>query len=209
MLLALDRHPRGAALLGDLGVVDLRAVIDERYPGSGPAIDAQQALTHAQLLSAKRQPPRPGPIPPAFERYTDHARAVIQRSEPIAAELRHPYVEPFHFLLGCSLVPDTAAQRALLAEGVTDEAAWKRARVHGPAPAGQATGIFSDEAREIVAESALAVSYHAQAPAINMQHLLLATLNGEDSTVAQIVDGVDAAQRIADRLSRDLAAGDD
>ncbi len=209
VLLALDRHPTGAALLSDFGVVDLRAVIDERYPSSGPAIDPQQALMHAQRLSARRQPPRPGPVPPVFERYTDDARAVIERAEAIAAELGHACVEPFHFLIGCALVPDTAAQGALLAEGVTHEAAWERARLHGPAPAEQPTGIFSDEAREIVAEDALAVSHRAQAPAIDTQHVLLATLNSEDSTVPQIVGIVAATQRIADRLRRDLAAGDD
>jgi hypothetical protein len=203
VLLALNEDSAVRGLLGGIGVGDLRALIDQRYPTSGPPLDREHALRWAQRLSATRQPPRPGPMPPAFERYTEDARAVIERSEPIAAEMRHPYVEPFHFLVGCALAQGTPAQRTLLAEGITDEVAWDRARLHGADGAGQATGIFSDEARQIVAESALAVSHRAQASAIDTRHLLIATISTQDPRVQDIIGSEAATGRIAEALQQE------
>jgi ATP-dependent Clp protease ATP-binding subunit ClpA len=200
VLLGLNEDPSVRGLLGGIGVGDLRALIDQRYPRSGPSLDPQQALRWAQHHSETRQPPRPGPIPPVFERYAPDARAAIEMGERTADEMMHPYVEPFHFLVGCALIPDTTAQRLLVAEGVTGEAARERARLHGPDPAGQATGIFSDLAREIVAESALEISHRAQASAIDTRHLLAATISSQDPRVHQLFGSEAATRRVAEAI---------
>lgn len=206
VLLALNEDRSARGLLDDIGVVDLRPLIDERYPISGPPIDPHHALRRAQQLSVKCfwQPPRPGPMPPVFERYTQDARAAISTGEQIASELMHHYVEPFHFLVGCALIPDTLAQRLLDAEGLTRQAAKERARRYGPNPAHQVTGIFSDEARKIVAESALAVSHHARASAIDSRHLLAATISSQDARVQEVIGSEAAIRRISEAIQVDL-----
>jgi ATP-dependent Clp protease ATP-binding subunit ClpA len=139
-------------------------------------------------------------MPPVFERYADDARAAIDKGEQVASELMHHYVEPFHLLVGCALVPDTRAQRLLVAEGLTSEAARERARLHGPSPAHQATGIFTEEARKIVAESALATSHRARASAIDAQHLLAAAISTQNARVQEVIGTEAAVRRIAEAI---------
>ena len=202
VLLALTQDSGAGQLLGELGAGDLRPLIYEKYPIVGPAIDADQALSWARQRSAARTPPRPGPMPPVFERYAGDARAAIDAGERCATELMHHYVEPMHFLVGCAQVPGAGVESVLVAEGVTPEAARDRARACGPRPAHQATGIFSDEAREIVAESALYISLSMRDATIDTRHLLLATLKSQDPRVEQIIGSAAAMRRIAQALGQ-------
>lgn len=209
VLLALNADARARRVLAHLGVGDLRALVDPRYPVTRGPIDGDEALAYARRASAVRRVPSPGPIPPIFERYSDEARAAIAAGEQAASELMHPYVEPFHIVLGCARTPESFAAASLFAEGITAEAAHGRARLCGPPPAHQATGIFADAARKIVAESALAISHRMGHPSINSGHLLLATLASHDHCVQEIIGNASGNQQIAAQLSRILAATND
>jgi ATP-dependent Clp protease ATP-binding subunit ClpA len=107
-------------------------------------------------------------------------------------------------------VPDSLAARVLDAELAPSDMdtlgeAMERARMYGPNPADQATGIFTDATRRIVAEQALAYAYRHDHPSISTGHLLLATLDAEDRAIARIVgSGVMGSGPVHDRLARTL-----
>jgi hypothetical protein len=131
-----------------------------------------------------------------------------------AALLENGYVEPFHLLLGCLHVLDSVAGRAL-AEGLaasemgTLGEAMERARQYGPSPAHQATGIFTDTARLVVAEDALKIAHRHGHVQIGTGHLLLATLDCRDRTLAQIIGDGPAAERIARHVMQALPGEED
>jgi hypothetical protein len=116
-------------------------------------------------------------------------------------------------LLGCLHVPESLAWRVLDAElaasdmGTLGEA-MERARMYGPSPAHQATGIFAPATRHIVAEGALSYAYRHGDPWIGTGHLLLATLDARDRAVDRIVGGgVMGSGPVHDRLARTLTRG--
>jgi hypothetical protein len=153
---------------------------------------------------------QPGPVVPVFERYTAEAQRAVRAASETAALLEHGYVGPLHLLLGCLHVRDSLAARVLDVElapsdmGTMGEA-MERARMYGPNPAHQATGIFTPEARRIVAEGALAYAYRHDDPWIGTGHLLLATLDAHDRAVDRIVgSGVMGSGPVNDRLARTL-----
>jgi hypothetical protein len=84
--------------------------------------------------------------------------------------------------------------------------AMERARMYGPKPAHQATGIFTDQTRQILAEDALKHAYRHDHALITTGHILLATLDGRDPTVARIIgDGVMGSGPLTDRLGREVS----
>lgn len=77
--------------------------------------------------------------------------------------------------------------------------------MYGPDPAHQATGIFTPEARQIVAQGALAYAYRDDDPWIGTGHVLLAALDQHDHAVDRIVgSGVTGSGPVNDRLARAL-----
>lgn len=189
-----------SAVLGEVGVRDVVSLVD--MPGERRAAVSPEPLKHWLLRAGMRSSgPQPGPVPPVFERYTTEAQRAVRAASETAALLEHHYVEPVHLLLGCLHVPDSLAWRVLDAElpardmGTLGEA-MERARMYGPSPAHQATGIFTTATRHIVAEGALSYAYRRGDPWIGTGHLLLATLDARDGTVDRIVgSGVWAQDR--------------
>jgi len=170
-----------------------------------------QALKQYLLRAGSRSSaPRPGPVPPVFERYTTQAQRAVRAAVEIASLLEHAEVSPLHFLLGCLHVPDSLAAAVLEAELAPSEMgtlgeAMERARMYGPNPAHQATGTFTDRARRIVAQDALSCAYRHDHSAISTGHLLLATLDAQDRTIQRIVgSGVMGSGSVHDRLARSL-----
>jgi hypothetical protein len=147
---------------------------------------------------------------PVFERFTAEAQRAVRAASESAALLENHRLRPVHLLLGCLQVPDSLAARVLEAElapsdmGTLGEA-MERARMYGPNPAHQATGIFTDETRCLVAERALAYAYRHDHRSIGTGHLLLATLDAEDRAIDRIVgSGVMGSGPRHDRLARTL-----
>jgi hypothetical protein len=210
VLLALAENERVMALLRELGVTDVEALVDVQ-PRDRRAALSQEKVKHYLFDVGMREARLDGlPTPPVCERFTAEARRAVTAASESAALLENDQVEPFHLLLGCLHVPDSLAARVLEAElapsdmGTLGEA-MERARMAGPRPAHQATGIFTDATRCIVAERALAYAYRHDHRSIGTGHLLLATLDAQDRVIDRIVgSGVMGSGPVHDRLARTL-----
>jgi ATP-dependent Clp protease ATP-binding subunit ClpA len=146
----------------------------------------------AQLAAHGTEPPSPGPIPPIFERFTTQARAAIDAAVEHARRAKDRWVEPAHLLFG---VLDAEAG---VAAAVRTRYGWHRPPAlppdswdtsryrpdpeHGNVftytepPYSPATGIFTPEARRIVAEDVLIIAERLDHPALTTGHVLLAIL---------------------------------
>ena len=207
VLLALAGDDRVQSVLHDLGLDDLPRWVNELHPPRGAGLSDEQVrveLVRAALDQETRVPRAPVPV---FERFTPMARRAVRAAVESAALLEHREVDPFHLLIGCLQVPDSFAARVLAPVwdngelGVIGEA-MDMARRYGPHPFHQATGIFSETARRVLAEDALTLSYRLGHPQITTGHLLLATLDSEDRTTAAITRP--HTQRLARTLTRGL-----
>src|SRR6201996_5410761 len=210
LLLALGEHEQAAAILGEVGVSDPVALVDSMPGKRRPPVTSHALKQYLLRAAGRSSAPRPGPVPPVFERYTVQAQRAARAAVEVASLLEHHEVEPLHLLLGCLHVPDSLAARILDAELTPGEMgtigeAMERARMYGPRPAHQATGIFTDHARRIVAQDALSYAYRHDHPAIGTGHLLLAILDAEDRTIERIVgSGVMGSGPVNDRLARSV-----
>jgi hypothetical protein len=210
LALAASENRRVSAILEEVGVRDVVALVDA-MPGERRAAVSSERLKQWLLRAGSRSSaPQPGPVPPVFERYTAEAQRAVRAASEVAALLEHHHVEPLHLLLGCLHVPYSLAWRVLDAELAPSEMgtlgeAMERARMYGPSPSYQATGIFTPATRHIVAERALSYAYRHGDPWVSTGHLLLATLDARDRASDSIVgSGVMGSGPVLDRLSRTL-----
>jgi hypothetical protein len=211
ILLALAEDDHVRALLGEVGIDELGQLVDERYPAEREPLsdtEARRELTRAALEERSRTARAPVP---AFERFTFEARQAIRASAESAAQLEHREVEPFHLLIGCLQVSESFAARVLSELWADGELgpigeAIDLARRRGPPPSHQATGVFSEVARRVVAEDALKVSYRHGHWQIGTGHLMLAVLDSRDRTTEAMTRA--HAQRLARTLTRGLPGGE-
>jgi hypothetical protein len=211
VMLGLRDDPGATAVLDRVGISDVEAFIDDKYPATRAPLSPDRLRGQIVRASFENSAPRPGPGPPVFERFTDEAERSVRAAVECAALLEHGTVQPLHLLLGCIHVADSVAGTAL--SNVFGESemgaigeAMERARMYGPSPARQATGIFTDQTRQILAEDALKLAYRQDHPQITTGHLLLATLDVRDQAVARLIgDGVMRGGPLTDRLGREVA----
>ena len=207
VLLALAEDERAARVLAEAGIQDLAKLIDREHPDKRAPLD--EATIRRELASAAMNDyarPLHAPVP-AFERFSAEARRAVGAAAETAARLEHREVEPFHLLIGCLQVPNSLAARVLCdlwadgELGPTGEAV-ELARRMGPHPSHQATGRFSELARRVVAEDALAIAYRHGHPQITTGHLLLAVLDSRDPTTNRMTGP--HTQRLARSVTRGL-----
>ena len=208
LLLAIGQEARVAGILREVGIGDPVELVDGLPGTRRPPVTAERLKRHLLRVAGAWSPPRPGPVPPVFERYTAPAQQATRAAVELASLLEHAYVEPLHLLLGCLHVPASLAAHVLEAEVVPSDMgtrgeAMELARMYGPNPAHQATGIFSDRARQIVARDALSYAYRHGHPSIGTGHVLLATLDADDRAIERIVgSGPMGSGPVDDRLAR-------
>ncbi len=191
LLLALAEDERAGRVLTNAGIPDLAELIDHEHPSKrAPRDDA--AVRHELLSAAISEGSRPLHVPvPACERFSAEARRAVGAAAETAARLEHREVEPFHLLIGCLQVPESLAGRVLSELwvdgelGAIGEAVDLACRV-GPHPFHQATGRFSELARRVVAEDALAIAYRHGHPQITTGHLLLGVFDSRDPTTRRM-----------------------
>ncbi|TDO69377.1 ClpA/ClpB-like protein [Kribbella sp. VKM Ac-2571] len=70
---------------------------------------------------------------PAFERYTQRARAVVQAAGAIARERNHDFVGTEHLLLAMYKEPDAIAAKVLVRHGITEDSVRTAVDVRSPA----------------------------------------------------------------------------
>lgn len=200
LLLALGEEERSARILGELGITDIQALVDAKYPVTRPPIDPAIVQVRAAQLAARGQtPPSPGPIPPIFERFTSHARAAVNAGIENARKLDDPYVEPVHLLVAALNADGTAATtRNRLAWDIAPTAITQS---HFQ----QATDIFSDDARRIVAEDVLVIAEQLDHRQLTTGHLLIALLQNPDERTANIAESLPALSTITAAIIEALA----
>ncbi|MFD3399630.1 Clp protease N-terminal domain-containing protein [Kribbella sp. NPDC058693] len=70
---------------------------------------------------------------PAFERYTQRARSVVQAAADIARARNHDFIGTEHLLLGMYKEPGAIAAKVLVKHGITDESVLRAVDVESPA----------------------------------------------------------------------------
>jgi hypothetical protein len=95
LLLALAEHASVSRVLAELGVADVRAVVDATYPVTRPPVDAAAIELRTRRRGGRvRTPPSPGPVPPLFERFTVEAHeavgAGVKRARGSSSRRRQP-----------------------------------------------------------------------------------------------------------------------
>jgi ATP-dependent Clp protease ATP-binding subunit ClpA len=205
LLLGLAGHGGATAVLRELGVVDVIALVDEAYPPTHPAIDPGTLERRARELSARhRTPPSPGPIAPVFERFTTEARRAVEAAIERARLHEDPYVMPAHLLLGLLSVEEGVVADVRTRHERQFEAATARATEIMADRASRATGIFSVPARRLVAEEVLKIADRLGHRSLGTGHLLLAVVENGDEDTAGILDGLPDAQQIVAEVTRAL-----
>lgn len=193
LLTALGEQELPARILAELGVSSAQALVDAHHPVNRPPVDhALLERRAAQLAARGMEPPSPGPIPPIFERFTAQARAAIGAGAEYARGADDRWVEPAHLLFGVLDTKDGVAAAVRARYGWHRPPAQPRypeaTGIYRPDPEhdnvltytrpphSRATGIFTPEARRIVAEDVLIIAERLDHPALTTGHVLLAIL---------------------------------
>jgi ATP-dependent Clp protease ATP-binding subunit ClpA len=219
LLIALGEAELPARILAGLGVSSAQALADAelaRHLLPRPPVDrALLERRAAQLAASGSRPPSPGPIPPVFERFTAQARDTIDAGIQYAREVDDPYVEPAHLLYG------VLASKAGVVAAVRARRGWDippgqfaRPRYRGAPgmstlaaghdglsaavqqPYSRATGIFSPQARRIVAEGALIVAERLGHRALTTGHVLIAILERPDEFTSEIIASIPGIREV-------------
>jgi ATP-dependent Clp protease ATP-binding subunit ClpA len=218
LLIALGEHELPAQILAELGVTSARALVDadQGLPPIRPPVDhALLERRAARLASTGMEPPSPGPIPPIFERFTAQARAAINAGTQYSREVDDPRVEPAHLLFGV-LNANTGVVATVRARhgwqippgqfapprhpGASaifiPDPAHENVLTYAQPPYSRATGIFSTDARRIVAEDVLIVAERLGHRALTTGHVLIAILGRSDEYTSEIINSVPGLREV-------------
>jgi Clp amino terminal domain, pathogenicity island component len=135
-----------------------------------------------------------------FARFTPRAKHVVVASEEEARELRHDHIFPEHLALGLLHEPEGLAARALVALGVTPEAA-RAALVAALSPAVVAEPVsgkipFAPRSKKVL-ELALREALLLLHNYIGTEHLLLGLLDEEEALGGGPLTGLDLTKERA------------
>jgi len=203
LLLALAAQPAPTVILGELGLMEVRALVDTAYPVNRPPADPAIVERRARQLAAEmRRPPSPGPMPPVFERFTSDAHDAVDAAVEHAHTLDDPYVKPAHLLFGLLHAKHGVVANLRVRHG------WQLAQPapieHELAGSHRATGIFTPAARRMVAEDALKTAARFAHRELTTGHLLLAILEHPDEDTATVLDSPRDAKQIAAQVTEAL-----
>lgn len=217
LLIALGEQELPARILGEFGISSAQALVDDHYPVTRPPVDhAIIQRRAAQLGASGIEPPTPGPMPPVFERFTAQARAAINAGIQYAFEVDDPRVEPAHLLFGVlnakTGVVATVRTRhgwhippgqfappryPAAAPGVfSPDPRHPNVFTYTQPPYSRATGIFSTEARRIVAEDVLTVAERLGYRPLTTGHVLIAILERPDEYTSGIISSIPALREV-------------
>lgn len=217
LLIALGEQELVARILGELGIGSAQTLVDGQYPVTRPPVDhAIIERRAAQLRASGSEPPAPGPIPPIFERFTVQARDAINAGIQYAREVDDPRVEPAHLLFGVlnaktGVVATVRARHGWhippgqfapprypgAAPGMVSlDPQHPHVFTYTQPPYSRATGIFSADARHIVAEDVLMVAERLGHRALTTGHVLIAILERPDEYTSEIISSVPGLREV-------------
>jgi ATP-dependent Clp protease ATP-binding subunit ClpA len=201
LFLGIAEQELPARILAEIGVRDAAALVDAKYGVRPPVASAIVRRRAAQLAEIGGSTPSPGPIPPIFERFTSDARDAIDAGIQRARELDDPYVEPVHLLRGMLAANGIAATlRARFGWDVPQPPQVARPRYP------QATDIFSDHARRIVAEDVLLIAERLHHRPLTTGHLLIALVESRDERASEAVKTLPDVSSIITAIGEALTA---
>ncbi len=205
LLIALGEQELTARMLGELGVASAQALVDAAYPVTRPKIDhAIIERRAAQLARSGSEAPRPGPIPPIFERFTSQARDAINAGIEYARKADDPDVEPAHLLRGI------LNANAGVAGAVRTRYGWHIPPAQSATPRyPRATGIFTTDARRIVAEDVLILAERLGHRALTTGHILIAILERPDEHASDIISSLPGIHEITAAVTDALPGEED
>jgi hypothetical protein len=182
LLLALGEQEASARILAELGLRDVRPLVNAKYPVTRAPLDQAFVQRRApQLAGMIRRTPSPGPIPPIFERFTSQARDAIDAGIEHARKLDAPYVEVAHLLYGI-LTSKTGVVATVRSRHNWDLPPAAFVKPQYP----RATDIFSDDARRIIAEDVLVIAERLDHRPLTTGHLLIAIVESSDEHAGEI-----------------------
>jgi ATP-dependent Clp protease ATP-binding subunit ClpA len=216
LLLALGEQELPARILAGLGISSAQALVDGHYPVTRPPVDhAVIQQRAAQLAAGGIAPPSPGPIPPIFERFTAQARDAINAGIQYAREVDDPRVEPAHLLFGVlnaktgvvatvrtkhgwHIPPGQFAPPRYPGAGpiYSQDPEHPNVFTYTQPPYSRATGIFSTDARRIVAEDVLIVAERLGHSALTTGHVLIAILERPDEYTSDIISSAPGLREV-------------
>jgi ATP-dependent Clp protease ATP-binding subunit ClpA len=219
LLIALGEQELPAQILAELGGQSAQALVDadQGLPPVRPPVDhALLERRAAQLAARGIEPPTPGPIPPIFERFTAQARDAINAGTQYSREVDDPRVEPAHLLFGVlnaktgvvatvrtrhgwHIPPGQFAPPRYpgAAPGIyRPDPRPPNVRTYTQPPYSRATGIFSTDARRIVAEDVLIVAERLGHRALTTGHVLIAILERPDEYTSEIINSVPSLREV-------------
>jgi ATP-dependent Clp protease ATP-binding subunit ClpA len=228
LLIALGEHELPARILAELGVSSAQALVDadQGLPPIRPPVDHALLERRAGEIATRGvEPPGPGPMPPVFERFTAQAGAAINAGVEHARRARDRCVEPPHLLFG---VLDA---KTGVAAAVRTRYGWHRppalppyswdtsryrpdpehdnASTYTEPPYTPATGIFTPEARRIVAEDVLIIAERLDHKTLTTGHLLLAILERYAYLTIDFIDVLPPVREITAAVSDALPGEED
>jgi len=197
LLLGLSGADTAMAVLRELGLTDITGLVDAAHPVKRAPLDSDTIERYASVAH-NRTAPRPGPVPPLFERFTVGAHAAIEAAIAGARARQNEYVTPTHLLI--TLLGVERGAIASVRDRHRDEFYALRQSaaelLHGRPLS--PTGIFSASARRLVAEGALEVAHRLGQRSLTTAHLFVAALESPDPHIAEL--------RLNIRNVRDIAA---
>src|SRR5215468_8845958 len=217
LLIALGEQELTAEILAELGISSAQALVDAAYPVTRPPVDHTILRRRAAQLAAKGiEPPSPGPIPPIFERFTAQARDAINAGIQYSREVDDPRVEPAHLLFGVLNAKTGVVATVRTRHGwhippgqfapprypgaapgiVSPDPRRENVVTYIQPPYSRATGIFSTDARRIVAEDVLLVAQRLGHRALTTGHVLIAILERPDEYTSDIISSVPGIREV-------------
>ena len=232
LLIALGEHELPARILAELGVSSAQALVDagQELPPIRPPVDhARLERRAAELAAHGIEPPSPGPIPPLFERFTAQARAAVNGGVKYSRRANDRWVEPAHLLFGVLNAEAGVAAAVRARYGwerplappadprypEDEDMMWRRdprnenVLTYVGSPHSRATGIFTPEARRIVAEDVLIIAERLGRPALTTGHVLLAILERYAYLTIDFIDALPSIHEVTAAVAAALPGQED
>ena len=149
----------------------------------GRSIGTSKQAAQQRFVSRPRATAAPLDSSQGFSRFREDARAVVVAAQERAREAVNDTVGVSHLVLGLVASPDSAAARAIAAQGVSLELVQRTAVATLPAPATTVPALIPFDAHARTAlEETFAQAQRREADSVGSEHVLLAILASEAGT---------------------------
>jgi hypothetical protein len=206
-LVQLESASRTAAALDDLGDALLNHFVDVCRRSGRSWAQIGEHLGVSRQAVQQRFPDFDSNASFGFERYTQRARTMLERSTEIARELRHNYVGTEHVLLALFDDAESLAAKVLGDLGIRRDATLEAVVARAPRGTQPTTDPlpFTPRARAAL-QSTVNVALELGHNYVGTEHILLALFDGE-GVAAQVLTELGAERAAAKAAIVELLGG--